>query len=132
MTGGGRATRDLSALFAPDSVAIVGASDDPVKWGNWLARGALRGERRRRVYLVNRRASEVLRRPAYRSLAELPEAPGLAVIAVPSAALEATVDEAIGHARPASCCSGPTASASSMPDRSSTSSPTSCRAGRSG
>jgi acetate---CoA ligase (ADP-forming) len=43
VTGGGTATRDLSALFAPDSVAIVGASDDPVKWGNWLARGALRG-----------------------------------------------------------------------------------------
>ena len=56
-------TRDLSPLFDPDSVAIVGASDDPVKWGNWLARGALRGEARRRVYLVNRRAREVLGRP---------------------------------------------------------------------
>jgi len=26
--------RDLRALFAPESVAVVGASDDPVKWGN--------------------------------------------------------------------------------------------------
>jgi acetate---CoA ligase (ADP-forming) len=34
--------RDLRALFAPSSVAVVGASDDPVKWGNWIARGALR------------------------------------------------------------------------------------------
>ena len=34
------ARRDLSALFEPESVAVVGASDDPVKWGNWLARGA--------------------------------------------------------------------------------------------
>jgi acetate---CoA ligase (ADP-forming) len=88
-------TRDLSALFAPESVAIVGASDDPVKWGNWLARGALRGERRRRVYLVNRRAGEVMGRPAYASLADLPEPPALAVVAVPPAALEPTVDEAI-------------------------------------
>jgi acyl-CoA synthetase (NDP forming) len=76
-------------------VAVVGASDDPVKWGNWLARGALRGEARRRVYLVNRRGGEVLGRTAYASLAELPERPGLAVLAVPPAALEAAVDDAI-------------------------------------
>ena len=88
--------RDLTALFEPDGVAIVGASDDPVKWGNWLARGALRGERRRAVYLVNSRAAEVMGRPAYRSLGELPGAPALAVLAVPPGALEQAVDEAIG------------------------------------
>ena len=87
--------RDLSALFEPDGVAIVGASDDPVKWGNWLARGALRGERRRPVYLVNRRGGEVMGRPAFRSLAELPAPPALAVLAVPPAALEQAVDDAI-------------------------------------
>ena len=90
------AARDLSALFAPESVAIVGASDDPVKWGNWLARGALRGEARRRVYLVNRRAGSVLGRTTYPSLAALPEPPGLAVLAVPPAALEPAVEDAIG------------------------------------
>jgi acetate---CoA ligase (ADP-forming) len=90
------AARDLSPLFAPDSVAIVGASDDPVKWGNWLARGALRGEGRRRVYLVNRRAESVLGRRAYPSVASLPEPPRLAVLAVPPAALDGAVDEAIG------------------------------------
>ena len=89
------AVRNLSPLFEPDSVAIVGASDDPVKWGNWLARGALRGESRRRVYLVNRRAREVMGRPAYASLAELPEPPALAVLAVPPAALEPAFDDAL-------------------------------------
>ena len=59
-----RATRrDLRALFEPESVAVVGASDDPEKWGNWLARGALRGESRRAVHLVNRRGGEVLGLP---------------------------------------------------------------------
>jgi acetate---CoA ligase (ADP-forming) len=88
-------TRNLTALFEPDGVAIVGASDDPIKWGNWLARGALRGERRRAVYLVNRRGGEVMGRPAYRSLAELPAPPELAVLAVPPAALEQAADDAI-------------------------------------
>jgi acetate---CoA ligase (ADP-forming) len=87
--------RDLAALFAPRAVAVVGASDDPVKWGNWLGRGALRGERRRSVFLVNRRGGEVLGRRAYRSLAELPEAAELVVVAVPPAAVEPTVEEAI-------------------------------------
>ena len=66
------AVRSLSALFDPTSVAVVGASDDPRKWGNWLARGALRGEGRRPAYLVNQRAGDrsrprrlsVARRPA--------------------------------------------------------------------
>jgi acetate---CoA ligase (ADP-forming) len=87
--------RDLRALFAPESVAVVGASDDPVKWGNWLARGALRAEHRRAVHLVNRRGGEVLGRPAHRSLAELPHRPELVVLAVPPAAIDAAVDDAL-------------------------------------
>jgi acyl-CoA synthetase (NDP forming) len=89
------ARRDLRALFEPESVAVVGASDDPEKWGNWLARGALRGASRRAVHLVNRRGGEVMGRPAHPSLASLPEAPELAVLAVPPAAVEAAVDDAI-------------------------------------
>lgn len=87
--------RDLRALFSPASVAVVGASDDPAKWGNWLARGALRAERRRAVYLVNRRGGEVLGRPAYHSLPEVPGVPELVVLAVPAATLTQSVDDAI-------------------------------------
>ena len=60
--------RDLRPLFDPASVAILGASDDPAKWGNWLARGALRGADRRPVYLVNRNGGEVLGERAYTSV----------------------------------------------------------------
>ncbi|MGN6379632.1 MAG: acetate--CoA ligase family protein, partial [Gaiellales bacterium] len=87
--------RDLTPLFDPRSVAILGASNDPAKWGNWLARGALRGERRRPVYLVNRNGGEVLGRPAYRSLTELPGAPDLVVVSVPAPAFEQAVDDAL-------------------------------------
>ena len=87
--------RDLEPLFAPRSVAIVGASDDPAKWGNWLGRGALRGEHRRPVYMVNRNGGTILDRPAYASLHDLPDAPELVVIAVPAAAFEQAVDDAL-------------------------------------
>jgi acetate---CoA ligase (ADP-forming) len=94
------ATRSLQALFDPASVAVVGASDDPRKWGNWLARGALRGEDRRPAYLVNRRADTVLGRPAYASLAALAGGADLVVIAVPGPAVAFAVDEALaGGAR---------------------------------
>jgi acyl-CoA synthetase (NDP forming) len=87
--------RDLRPLFEPRSVAIVGASNDPAKWGQWFARGALRGEHRRAVYLVNRRGGEILGRPAYRSLEELPEAPELVVLSVPAASFEEAVDASL-------------------------------------
>ena len=87
--------RDLRPLFDPRSVAIVGASDDPAKWGNWLGRGALKGEHRRPVYLVNRNGGTVLGRTAYTSLAELPYAPELVVVAVPAAVFEQAVDDAL-------------------------------------
>jgi acyl-CoA synthetase (NDP forming) len=87
--------RDLSALFDPRSVAVVGASSVPGKWGYLLADGALRGEARRSVYLVNRRGGEVLGRAAHTSVAELPEAPELVVISVPASGLEEAVEDSL-------------------------------------
>ena len=87
--------RDLTALFDPSSVAIVGASDDPAKWGNWLARGALQGEHRRPVYLINHKGTPVLGRETYKSIRDVPAAPDLVVVSVPAAAFEQTVDDAL-------------------------------------
>jgi acyl-CoA synthetase (NDP forming) len=88
-------TRDLRSLFAPTSVAVVGASADPSKWGNVLARGALRGAHRRAVFLVNRGGGTIRGERAYPSLGELPEAPELTVICVPAAGFEQAVDDAL-------------------------------------
>ncbi len=88
-------SRDLSALFDPRSVAVLGASAVPGKWGFWLARGAVKGDGRRSVYLVNRKGGEIFGRPAYPSLAELPEPPELVVITVPAAGVEEAVDASL-------------------------------------
>jgi acetate---CoA ligase (ADP-forming) len=88
-------TRPLTSLFAPRSVAIVGASADETKWGNRFALKALRGAHRRAVYFVNRRGGEILGRPAYDSLAAVPEPPELVVVCVPPAAFGETVDAAL-------------------------------------
>lgn len=87
--------RDLRPLFDPRSVAVLGASSDPAKWGQWIAAGALRGAHRRDVWLVNRNGGEILGRQAFRSLDELPGAPELVVIALPAPAFEDAIDASL-------------------------------------
>ena len=65
--------RSLDTLFTPRSVAILGASNDETKYGNWISVQALRMRGRRPFYLVNRRGESVLGEPAYRCLADVPE-----------------------------------------------------------
>jgi acyl-CoA synthetase (NDP forming) len=87
--------RDLRPLFDPRSVAVLGASDDPAKWGNSVARTLLEAEYRRSVYLVSRGKPEILGRPTYPALTELPEPPELVVLVVPAAVFEQAVDAAL-------------------------------------
>lgn len=87
--------RDLSALFDPTSVAVVGASDDPAKYGHAVASQALRAPGRRPVHLVNRRGGTVLGRAAATGLADIGEPVDLVVIAVPGAGFETAVDDAL-------------------------------------
>jgi predicted CoA-binding protein len=88
-------TRDLRPLFDPRSVAVVGVSADPAKWGYWMARGAARGTHRRDVFLVGRSGGELHGLPVHRSLAEVPAPPELVVLTVPARGLEEVVDEAL-------------------------------------
>ncbi|MET9037314.1 acetate--CoA ligase family protein [Streptomyces mirabilis] len=87
--------RDLSALFDPVSVAVVGASDDPAKYGHAIAAQAVRANGRRPVHLVNRRGGTVLGRTAAPSLSAIGEPVDLAVVCVPAAGFEAAVNEAL-------------------------------------
>ncbi|MFG2751506.1 acetate--CoA ligase family protein [Streptomyces xanthophaeus] len=87
--------RDLSALFDPASVAVVGASDDPAKYGHAVASQALRAPDRRPVHLVNRRGGTVLGRAAATSLSAIGEPVDLVVVSVPGAGFEAAVDDAL-------------------------------------
>lgn len=89
------AGRPVESLFAPRSVAVLGASSDPAKWGHWIARGALQGAHRREVFLVNRSGGEILGRTAHRTLSELPHPPELVVLAVPAAGFEEAVDASL-------------------------------------
>ncbi|MFI6488898.1 acetate--CoA ligase family protein [Streptomyces sp. NPDC050564] len=85
----------LHALFDPRSVAVVGASDNPAKWGYWLAKGALSGRDRRAVHLVNRRGGALDGVSFRPGLTGLPEAPEHVVVAVPAPFVRPVVAEGL-------------------------------------
>lgn len=87
--------RDLEVLFAPQSVAIIGASNDQSKYGNWLSVEALKMPDTRAVHLVNRRGEDVLGRRTLRSLRDVQGPVDLVVITVPVGGFEEAVEDAL-------------------------------------
>ncbi len=84
----------LDYLFNPRSVAVIGASNIPGKWGCDILNLLLtRGQRK--VYPINRNRAEVLGMKAYPGLAEVPEAVDFAVITVSSEALPAAMEDCV-------------------------------------
>lgn len=86
--------QDLTALFDPKSVVVIGASDRAGSIGqrtvvNLVEHSDYSGE----VFLVNATKDEILGRPAYRSVGALPCAPDLAVVVVPAAVAVGVIRE---------------------------------------
>jgi len=78
----------VRAMLEARSVALVGASARPGSFGSRMLEEVGKSGARPRIYPVNPRYAELDGRRCYPSLAELPEAPDLALLAVPDAALE--------------------------------------------
>lgn len=85
---------NLDAVFNPRSVAVVGASNDPMKWGGMITVSILSGDYPGPVYRVNPRGGEVLGEQAYGTLDELPETPDLVLVAVPAPGVRDVIEAA--------------------------------------
>ncbi len=85
-------SQGIAALMAPRSVAIIGASADPSRIGGRPIATMLRAGFKGKIYPVNPNRAEVQGIAAYASVADLPEAPDAAIIAVPGAQALAAVD----------------------------------------
>jgi acetyl coenzyme A synthetase (ADP forming)-like protein len=74
----------LGAVFAPRSIALIGASRDPGSVGGALFRNLLRWGFTGVLYPVNLHASAISGVRAYPNISAIPEVPELAIIAVPA------------------------------------------------
>nr|WP_153307588.1 acetate--CoA ligase family protein [Desulfospira joergensenii] len=74
----------LGASFYPRSIAFVGASATPGKWGHILPSNALSREYQGKIFLVNPKGGEIMGQKVYPSLDEIPGPVDLAVVTIPA------------------------------------------------
>ena len=76
----------LSAFFAPEAIAVIGASTDPEKLGYAVLDNLVNGGYLvdgRRLYPINPKAGQILGLRAYASVADVPDPIDMAVIVIP-------------------------------------------------
>ncbi len=83
----------LSPLFAPRSVAMIGASDRPESVGGVTFRNLLKSGYQGKLYAVNPQHTRIQRHRSYASIDEIPETVDLAVIATPAATVPKIIDD---------------------------------------
>ncbi|HEY6318320.1 MAG TPA: CoA-binding protein [Acidimicrobiia bacterium] len=83
----------LHILQTAESVALVGVSPNPLSSSNFVATYLIRTPFR--IYMVNPAADEILGRPSYPSLADLPEVPDIVDVFRRHDAIPGVVEEAI-------------------------------------
>ncbi len=73
----------IDLIFAPESAAVVGASNDPTKWGAGIFARILNSPLAKKLYPVNSKNAIVQGVKAYPSIKDLPEPVDFAAIVVP-------------------------------------------------
>ncbi len=88
-----RRSKLLEELFRPSALAVIGASDKPGKVGRVVLENIIHSGYRGTVYPVNPSYKEIFSLKCYPSMSDLPEAPELAVIIIPAAAVQKVMEE---------------------------------------
>jgi len=85
----------LGACFYPESIAFVGASSVPGKWGHMLSTNTLSRDYKGRVFLVNPKGGRIMGRKAYKNLAEIEGNIDLVVVTIPADKVIALIPELV-------------------------------------
>ena len=83
----------LTPLLAPRSIAVLGASSDPTRIGGRPIAYMLAQNFSGALYPVNPNRAEIQGLKAYASVADLPETPDLAIVAVPANLAAPAIDD---------------------------------------
>lgn len=83
MNAPGQPVASVAELMSPRSVAIIGASEDPGKFGGRIFRTLVEQGFSGPIYPISSARREVLGRRAWQSIAEVPERVDLVIMAIP-------------------------------------------------
>jgi len=86
-------TSDLKILFQPESIAVVGASQDELKSGGMFVSSLLKDGYKGVIYPINHKESEVQSLKSYPSVLNVPGKIDLAVMAIPAQGLPQAMAE---------------------------------------
>lgn len=73
----------IQGMLSAKSIAVVGASANPKKWGYMFLENILKGGYQGKLYAINPKATEILGIPAYPSILDIPDKVELLLICVP-------------------------------------------------
>ena len=85
----------LETFFKPASVAVIGASREPRKFGHVILKNFVESEFKGKAYPVNPRADRILGLKAYARLKDIPSEVDLAILAIPAALVPSTIDDCV-------------------------------------
>ncbi|MBB6352132.1 acetate--CoA ligase family protein [Nonomuraea muscovyensis] len=85
--------RQMTRIFRPRSVAVIGASAETGKIGNSVMRNLINGGFQGQIFPINPKASEIMGLPAYRSVADVPYDVDVAVFAIPAKFVAPALEE---------------------------------------
>jgi len=85
--------RQLDYIFKARSIAVIGASATPPKWGYMMVNTPLKTGYRGAIYPVNPREKNIEGLPCYPNVSEIPGDVDLAVIVVPAVTISAVMAE---------------------------------------
>ncbi len=74
----------INKIFEPESIAIIGASNDIKKWGGNLLYNLIHGGYKGKIYPVNNKESNIQGLKCYSSVLDIPEEVDMAVITIPA------------------------------------------------
>ena len=83
----------LKLIFEPSSIAFLGATSNPFKWGFRIFANIVNGGYQGRLYPVNPTKQEILGIKVYKNVSEIPEIPDLAIIVIPPPAVPKVLQE---------------------------------------
>ncbi len=80
-------------LFNPESIAVIGASNEKLKTGGRVTDNIKSNGYTGKLWAINPKTPDIMGLPTFKSVADLPEAPDLAYIAIPAPFVRASLEE---------------------------------------
>jgi acyl-CoA synthetase (NDP forming) len=83
--------QDIFNIFAPKSIAFVGASGNVAKWGYRLLANTVANGYAGEIYLVNSNNKDIAGRKVYKSLSDIPGSVDLVAVTIPASQIMALI-----------------------------------------